>query len=114
MSYLDQLANRFPGVPAEALLKTDLLRRGVRIDEIGFGHKYYSHHDERGQKPQVTNARQRQGSVKLPGGSHTFMGQNPESPFVLRLSADASKAILCLDEARDGHEEEICEVTPGP
>ena len=96
------------------MLKTDLLRQGVRIAEIGFGHKYYSHHDEGGQKPQASNARQRQGSVMLPGGSHTFMGQNPESPFVLRMSADETHAILCIDEQRDGHEEEICEVTPGP
>ena len=114
MSYLDQLAQQFPGVPSEALLKTDLLRRGVRIAEIGLGHKYYSHHDERGQKTQSNNARQRQGSVMLPGGSHTFMGQNPESPFVLRLAADETHAILCIDANRDGTEEEICEVTPGP
>lgn len=112
MSYLSRLNDRFPNLPAEVLLKADLLRHGARLGEIEFGHRYYSHHDERGQKPQPTNARQRQGSVKLPDGSQVFITQNPSSPFVLRTAPGLDRAVLF--HANGAGDEEVCEVTPGP
>jgi hypothetical protein len=114
LSYLDRLSDRFPDIPSGVMLKVDLLRHGAQIAETGFGHKYYSHHDEQGQKPQTSNARQQQGSVQLPDGSHVYITQNPNSPFVLHKPADGSKVVIGYDADRSGHEEEVCEVTPGP
>jgi hypothetical protein len=114
LSYLDRLTDRFPDLPPGVLLKADLLRGGVRLAEPEFGHKYYSHHDEKGQKPQPTNARQRQGSVQLPDGSHVFIAQNPKSKFVLRMSSGGADAELGYAPDPDGPEETVCDVRPGP
>ena len=81
MSYLMELADRFPDLPPTVLLKADVLRHGIRpVAEIEIGNRYYHQHD---QKSQATAKAHRQGSVQLPDGSHVFVTQNPNSPFAL-------------------------------
>lgn len=111
VSHLARLGDRYPDLPPAALLKIDLLRLGVRfVQEVGTRH--YHHHDERGQKPQVAERAHLQGSIQLPEGPHVFVAHSDESPYLLRGSG--SQMRLSVDARGDGHEEALCEVTPGP
>jgi hypothetical protein len=113
MSHLARFSDRFPDVPAEVMLKVDMLRLGVRI-EAGVGNRHYHHHDERGQKPQADARAHLQGSVRLPDGSQVFITHNPNSPYVLRPIPDSNRLRLRYGHRFDGVEEPIAEVEGGP
>lgn len=108
MPSLEAFADRFPDLPPTVLLKTDLLRCGVRgLAPVGTRH--YHHHDERGQKPADPRAHM-QGSVILPGGSSVFVAHNPASPYVVEVDAEAGRLQL-----REGERDDlVCELAPGP
>lgn len=105
----DSLAARFPSLPRFALLKTELLRRGARL-EAPIGSRYFHHHDEAGQK-RVADARvHMQGSIELPRGVHAFVRHNPSSPYVLVTDPDSGTMWLAEGPNQSG----ITAVVPGP
>ena len=108
MSFHD-LAARFPELPAMALLKTDLLRSGVRL-EAPIGSRYYHHHDESGQKAVPDQRVHMQGSIELPGGVHAFVRHNANSQYV--LVTDPENGHMVLAEGAD--QAAITDVKPGP
>ena len=50
MPTLSAVSEHYPDVPPSAMLKTDLLRQGVRLGAATVGTRHYHHHDERGQR----------------------------------------------------------------
>jgi hypothetical protein len=107
MPRVEQLAERFPQLPAGVVLKLDLLRQGVRADVAPVGSRHYHHHDERGQKPATPEHEHFQGSIQLPDGPHVFVAHNAASPYSLRRDG-AGRLLL----AHGG--EIVCEVSAGP
>jgi hypothetical protein len=112
VSYLNALLHRVPTLPAEVVLKTDLLRSGVRL-ETAFGSRHYHHHDESGQRADVPARAHFQGSVKLPSGSHVFVTNNPASPYRLEMSGHADTPWR-LSVTGDSGDEPLCEVVAAP
>ena len=111
MSYLDQLASRFPHVPPSVMLKADILRQGVRPAELQIGNRYYHQHDEKGQKAVPAAKPHRQGSIELPDGLHVFVTQNQNSRFAIHRG-EAGAVLTYRDD--NGQEEVVTPVTPGP
>ena len=107
MPFLEQLAARFPALPATVILKLDLLRQGVRADVAPVGSRHYHHHDERGQKPDVAEHAHFQGSIRLPGGAHVFTAHNAASPYALSRDGDGRLILTHRGEI-------VCEVGAGP
>jgi hypothetical protein len=106
-----RLHERFPSIPPAVLLKTELLRRGVRLEDEGVGSRHYHHHDERGQRREVALRAHLQGSVRLPEGPQVFIAYNAGSPYFLRH--DAGRLLLGVSE--NGQPEEVLgEVEPAP
>jgi len=107
--HVQQLADRFPDIPAAVLLKVDLLRLGMRVDSP-VGSRHYHHHDEQGQRTLPDPRAHIQGSIRLPEGPQVFVAHNPNSPYVLRGGPEG----LSLAVNVNGSLEPVCAVEPGP
>lgn len=112
MSHLERLSNAVPALPREVVLKTALLRSGVRL-EAAFGSRHYHHHDEGGQRADVPARAHFQGSVRLPGGSHVFVTHNPASPYHLDMSGGPGTPWRLSVTTSDG-DEPLGEVIAAP
>ena len=110
MSHFSRLAETHPDLPPAVLLKLDLLRLGVRIEQEDVGTRHYHHHDEKGQKPADARAHL-QGSIRLPQAPHVFLAHNPDSPYLLRHDRNGMR-LSYAGNARDV--EDLCPVTEGP
>jgi hypothetical protein len=104
------IEDRFDSIPPSVLLKTELLRRGVRLDVARVGSRHYHHHDERGQKPGLDPSVHVQGSVKLPDGTTIFVAQNAASPYVILVDPETHGLVLAEEDGK----RHLCELTPGP
>jgi hypothetical protein len=107
MSRLETLVELYPDIPRSVLIKAEMLRLGVGLGEAPVGTRHYHHHDEQGQKP-IDPKLHVQGSVILPDGTTVFVGQSPESPYVIRF--DPERGGLTLTEEDDT----ISDLTAGP
>lgn len=111
MPHLSRLAESFPDIPLPVLLKVELLRLGIRVEDASAGTRHYHHHDEKGQRA-VAPRLHLQGSIRLPEGPHVFMAHNPQSPYVLQQRDH--ELWLGFDDGGAGGVEPLCTVEAGP